>query len=127
MSKHTPGPWRITDRSEYRVQIVHDIKKENEEVADAKRPFRYAKDPEVRRQLDEASIEEMNANALLIVAAPDLLEACRVALTCQPTHGPRCETAKGCTTSKTDCCNGKAYFLIRAALSKALPKKKVTR
>lgn len=55
MSKHTPGPWRVNyncfGASGMNVEIINEVK-----------------------------AEEVMANAHLIAAAPDLLEACKSAL-----------------------------------------------
>lgn len=62
--KHTPGPWRIVgvDGAIYAdngidVGLVHGV----------------------NREADESEDHEMHANACLIAAAPELLEACEQA------------------------------------------------
>ena len=65
MSAHTPGPWRVGC-----FDIV--LGPNNETVADCERtPFKERPAP--------PTLEDM-ANARLIAAAPELLDACRVAL-----------------------------------------------
>ena len=65
MSKHTPGPWKIDGESD-RVIVAHD----GETLAQTY--FVYG---DRDRQYPQSI-----ANARLIAAAPDLLEACRFAL-----------------------------------------------
>lgn len=71
MSKHTPGPWEVEDNfiqtSEFMICEVYS--KED-----------YAKHPDV--QQDIVNKETGKANAHLIAAAPELLEACRKAHEC---------------------------------------------
>lgn len=58
MSKHTPGPWLIVDRTVY---ALTDDGKRNRFYAAVQDPF--------------TSFDELEANARLISAAPELLEA----------------------------------------------------
>lgn len=67
MSKHTPGPWMVSEKGPFRKQQV---------------PTVYAADSDLRYIAFCADPNEMNtsptdnlANAYLIAAAPDLLEA----------------------------------------------------
>lgn len=63
-SKHTPGPWRISRTSGMEIFISHDHDQPN-------RVAGYF--AEVRRFTSDS--EQVEANAQLIAAAPDLLEA----------------------------------------------------
>lgn len=63
-SKHTPGPWRISRTSGMEIFINHDQDQPN-------RVAGYF--AEVRRFTSDN--EQVEANARLIAAAPDLLEA----------------------------------------------------
>lgn len=63
-SKHTPGPWRISRTSGMEIFINHDDDQPN------RVPGYFA---EVRRFTSDN--EQVEANAQLIAAAPDLLEA----------------------------------------------------
>jgi hypothetical protein len=62
MSKHTEGPWSITGVSENDYEYA-EIGTENQTIAVTLSPNNDMKDP------------ELAANALLIAAAPELLEA----------------------------------------------------
>ncbi len=62
--KHTPGPWELDPRFPGDVQSVNP----KYEIATAWREGRHRGPPS----------SEGVANALLIAAAPDLLEACRL-------------------------------------------------
>lgn len=66
-AKHTPGPWEA-DKSRFRHDNSIPIKYKDGFVASALDFNKYDRDSEVE------------ANAQLIAAAPDLLEACRKAL-----------------------------------------------
>ena len=85
--KHTPGPWRVFIACEmkcngHKFRPSHDILTEyarpkgsvhNITVADVRTPF--LNDP----ALNPLTLEESEANAYLISAAPELLEACKAA------------------------------------------------
>jgi len=62
-TKHTPGPWTIGDENNQHVEICI-----GDAVANLERQDRYGLHMVFSR-------EEMRANARLIVAAPELLEA----------------------------------------------------
>ncbi|HGO9515755.1 hypothetical protein [Pseudomonas aeruginosa] len=64
MSKHTPGPWEIERYSDGLIQIVGDVRI----VSD---------DEENVTTVVEAVSRGDEANARLIAAAPELLEACQ--------------------------------------------------
>jgi hypothetical protein len=68
MSTHTPGPWQMDD------EHFEDVYAESGELVVAAYPFVDAKRPEGER------IAEQKANARLIAAAPELLEALDLAL-----------------------------------------------
>jgi len=65
-TKHTPGPWKFWDRADPFSALVTD----DAGIAGIAAPI-------VRIRGIEMSPEEMRANARLIAAAPDLLEALR--------------------------------------------------
>ena len=65
MSKHTPGPWEIQRDSGLHIYITQPSDTPN------RVPGYYA---EIRRFTTDS--EQVEANARLIAAAPDLLEAC---------------------------------------------------
>lgn len=66
MSKHTPGPWMQSDATVYAL------------TPDGKRNRFWTSVQSVcRPEIGEASQEECRANAHLIAAAPDLLEAAK--------------------------------------------------
>ena len=69
MSKHTPGPWEIQTTTGLQIYITQPQNILN------RKPGFYA---EVRRFT--TNVDEVKANANLIAAAPDLLEACEIAL-----------------------------------------------
>ena len=65
--KHTPGPWKISNYRPYQI-IARNPKESTYGVGDDKFPT-----------LAEPCGENKQANAKLIAAAPDLLEACKEA------------------------------------------------
>jgi hypothetical protein len=65
MSKHTPGPWRY---EEFGPNVI---------IKATKNPMLS-----VVHSLYHESREQMEANACLIAAAPELLEALEIALDC---------------------------------------------
>jgi hypothetical protein len=67
-AKHTPGPWLESRKSKSTILQSIDIKVGSERIAYVTVPY------------TAKNIEECEANARLIAAAPDLLEACRKAL-----------------------------------------------
>ena len=66
--KHTPGPWKTTPRACNMIDIVHQ---NNEAGAITKSLCRV--------QARQSWVREAEANACLIAAAPDLLEALQYA------------------------------------------------
>lgn len=66
MSAHTPGPWR-PEFGNNKAWVIAGI-----EHCVAEVPVLRSTNPEINQ-----NIGVMNANAKLIAAAPDLLEACR--------------------------------------------------
>jgi len=70
MSGFTPGPWEIGDRAEIRAFI------------DPARPLLYLSIATVHADAESragVSLKAQQANARLIAAAPQLLEACQLA------------------------------------------------
>ena len=81
-AKHTPGPWHVADDDPYAIRsddwggigFVHNEPAENKEIMAMK-----------------------EADACLIAAAPDLLEACRRSIMALAANdAPNCEAAKEC-------------------------------
>jgi alanine dehydrogenase len=71
MSKHTPGPWKLNDNTQYWKNNIFSItasKRGVHSVAVANMPARAT-----------IPVSEAWANARLMVAAPDLLEALQLA------------------------------------------------
>jgi hypothetical protein len=70
MSKHTPGPWQVIEHSwsDTGIYAVND------------RVAKLSIYDEATEDTQEEMELTMAANAHLIAAAPDLLEACRIAL-----------------------------------------------
>ena len=63
---HTPGPWRVTARSNCMIDVLHD---NNTKGAITQALCRV--------QARDSWVAEAEANARLIASAPDLLEALR--------------------------------------------------
>lgn len=100
--KHSPGPWVCAPFPNPNYNIVlmgpHGTKRD---IAT------------VMRSLDDVGV----ANARLVAAAPDLLEACKAALAYVPTSTESGEPHDG---SAWDCCEACAAMeKLRAALAKA--------
>lgn len=75
MSKHTPGPWQTSTRTKPRGGLT--VFSTVNGVADAL----IAQVSEGESYEDRAiQVTESDANACLIAAAPDLLEACKTAV-----------------------------------------------
>ena len=70
MSKHTPGPWVVGISCENRIHCVDAF--DNGELFEVCEVWGI--------DLDKIESEESRANARLISAAPDLLDACEKAL-----------------------------------------------
>jgi len=68
MSKHTPGPWLI-DGTEDGFTFVYALNQQGYNRMSAHVQSGYIS------PMEKASIKEMEANARLIAAAPDLLES----------------------------------------------------
>ena len=64
MSKHTPGPWRVSARANRMIDVLHS---NNQKGA-----ITHAL---CRVQARDSWVDEAAANARLIAAAPELLEA----------------------------------------------------
>ncbi|MFA5382476.1 MAG: hypothetical protein WC356_04865 [Candidatus Micrarchaeia archaeon] len=77
MSKHTPGPWEVIFEDEGEGHIIHMATAiENPGYFHSIHEVRYDHGVEP----EEKGFEEAEANAHLIAAAPDLLEACKAIL-----------------------------------------------
>ena len=68
-AKHTPGPWRVTARACNMIDVLHAV--------DSPGAITMAL---CRVQARQSWIAEAEANANLIAAAPDMLEALRKAV-----------------------------------------------
>ena len=76
--KHIPGPWEIDSANRGMVaKLIDGV-------------YDYICDCELGGELHTHSYEQEEANAKLIAAAPDLLEACQVALECIHFLHPGC-------------------------------------
>lgn len=73
MSKHTPGPWTVEDPMDFELSIVEANKETYEWRFIASIPLNDDDDADIPRATAEA-------NAQLIAAAPDLLEAAQAML-----------------------------------------------
>jgi len=98
--KHTPGPWVIAHKSNIRDGAIWAA---NECVY-------VAQVYNVERQTDASRADERQANARLIAAAPELLEALEACLSALDLEYGECD---GCTTDPCTRCRAKA------AISKA--------
>lgn len=67
MSGHTPGPWEVVEYGDGDSLVIHEGSSENR-ICFMAMPGKLG------------DFEKIKANAHLIAAAPDLLEACRRAL-----------------------------------------------
>ena len=67
MGKHTPGPWRVSETRGDKIAIAHDVK----DAGAISLNLAWV----IARQ---SWISEAEANASLIAAAPDLLEALKL-------------------------------------------------
>ncbi len=67
MPEHTPGPWKVTGQTVY-----------NPDAKVGNIAFIYCKSTNDRKSFSDDEIGQ--ANARLIAAAPDLLEACKISL-----------------------------------------------
>ena len=68
MSKHTPGPWSVTARSNNMIDVIH-----------ANRAPGAITLALCRVQARQSWLKEAEANARLIAAAPEMLEALETA------------------------------------------------
>ena len=75
MSKHTPGPWRVVPRKCNRGNTVgHEVRAKNPNAKSDRGENILFVSP-------DSSVPSAEANARLIAAAPELLKACKAALT----------------------------------------------
>lgn len=94
MSKHTPGPWYIgkdfsdQGRHIYAKQMVCDD--DGEEWH-----------PLIASTDDDERLVDWQANAVLIAAAPDLLAACKAALSDDQPYIEKCRAAIAKATGET--------------------------
>jgi hypothetical protein len=90
--KHTPGPWKVKELSKRDIAVTSDTY--------------YAPIPHICKLYCIKNQEEMEANASLIAAAPDLLEACKdqLALICRLCIllNPQHADIKNCTCGDTE-------------------------
>lgn len=84
MSKHTPGPWMLADD---KTRVITNESVPDAEIADCESGFYCSK-----------NISECEANARLIAAAPEMLEALKAAekrlhalWQADPNNYPQCE------------------------------------
>lgn len=76
--KHTPGPWNFDP------EALADIQTESgKEIASAFMPWASGDEWVIQGTMASSSPEESYANARLIAAAPELLEALEGCLTCE--------------------------------------------
>ena len=68
MNKHTEGPWRYSEVMNFSGTLVSYIMSENSQIA------------QTRGSDEEHTEEEITANAALLAAAPELLEAVKCCL-----------------------------------------------
>lgn len=92
-AKHTPGPWLLIDATDDEIAITTDAR-----MADDIVPI-----VEVQIGWDEPLESEQRANARLIAAAPDLLEACQGLLDALPsaTTHPAIKAARAAIAKAT--------------------------
>ncbi len=88
MSKHTPGPWEIERYSDGLIQIVGDVRI----VSD---------DEENVTTVVEAVSRGDEANARLIAAAPELLDALVALVECEQTTPELWEAARAAIAKAT--------------------------
>ncbi|MGG4646007.1 hypothetical protein [Pseudomonas aeruginosa] len=88
MSKHTPGPWEIERYSDGLIQIVGNVRA----VSDHE---------EHVTTVVEAVTRGDEANAKLIVAAPDLLDALVALVECEQTTPELWEAARAAIAKAT--------------------------
>lgn len=92
MSKHTPGPWRLNDNTKYWKTNIFSITVRKHGVSSstvANIPARAT-----------IPVSEAWANARLIAAAPDLLEAVKAALSDDQPYIEKCKAAIAKATGK---------------------------
>jgi hypothetical protein len=85
MSAHTPGPWKFGDNSKFFKTNPFNVYVQGGGVHSAS----IANVP-YKKTIPEA---EARANALLIAAAPELLEACKAALSDDKPYIEKCRAA----------------------------------
>ncbi|HGM4307251.1 hypothetical protein [Pseudomonas paraeruginosa] len=88
MSKHTPGPWEIERYSDGLIQIVGNVRAVSEHEDHV-------------TTVVEAVTRGDEANAKLIVAAPDLLDALVALVECEQTTPELWEAARAAIAKAT--------------------------
>lgn len=100
---HTPGPWRVAEHTQMAVHV-------RVKIFDSDKATRSSLAQVYAAGMSPECLDECEANAALIAAAPDMAEALREIATCGATI-----VDGECTESRADRCRRVA----RAALAKA--------
>jgi hypothetical protein len=89
MSKHTPGPWQMASEDYAWDEIVGNVDGEYEDERGL--VCTYTRICEIQ---DDAPVPEQQANARLICAAPDLLNALSALADAAEARGIPCDAAR---------------------------------